>query len=189
MGRSFRFRGIAGRKFLLFLGKFSAPKNFRNFCGFAASKNCMKTGAIFPAYAAAAMLALAGCMSYDDSPTTHWNGHSQAGVPVKTRLRGGDSGFRFFFIGTSPSEQTAIDNLYAAAEREGYKIDGSLYSFQNMYSECSGFLYPFIGYGYLTVWADLYKYDYKGTDYGVQDIGNPTASSRTTYSLFESLFK
>ena len=88
------------------------------------------------------MFALAGCLSYDDSPTTSWNAHSQAGIPVKTRLRGGDSGFRFFFIGTSPSEQTAIDNLYAAAEREGYKIDGSPYAFQNMYSECSGFLYP-----------------------------------------------
>ena len=50
-------------------------------------------------------------------------------------------------------------------------------------------MYPFIGYGYLTVWADLYKYDYKGTGYGVQDIGNPAAAPKTTYSIFDSLFK
>lgn len=51
------------------------------------------------------------------------------------------------------------------------------------------FCTPFIGYGYLTVWADLYKYDYKGTGYGVQDIGNPAAAPKTTYSIFDSLFK
>ena len=99
----------------------------------------MKTNAVFSACASAALFALSGCLSYDDSPTTHWNAHSQAGIPVKTRLRGDDSGFRFFFIGTSPSEQTAIDRLYAAAEKEGYKLEGSPYSFQNMYSETSGF--------------------------------------------------
>ena len=164
-------------------------RDFRNFCSFRASKNGMKTNAVFSACASAAVFALSGCLSYDDSPTTHWNAHSQAGIPVKTRLRGDDSGFRFFFIGTSPSEQAAIDNLYAAAEREGYKIDGSPYAFQNMYSECSGFLYPFIGYGYLTVWADLYKYEYKGTDYSVRELGNPAAAEKTTFSIFNSLFK
>lgn len=136
-----------------------------------------------------ASLPLAGCLSYDDMPTTNWNAHSQAGIPVKTRLKGQDEGFRFFFIGTSPSEQTAIDRLYAAAEKEGYKLEGSPYSFQNMYSETSGFLYPFIGYGYLTVWADLYKYDYKGTDYSVRELGNPAAAEKTTFSIFNSLFK
>ena len=58
-----------------------------------------------------ASLPLAGCLSYDDTPTTNWNAHSQAGIPVKTRLKGQDEGFRFFFIGTSPSEQTAIDTV------------------------------------------------------------------------------
>lgn len=85
---------------------------------FSAGKSCKIYMRIFPACPH-------GARRYDDSPTTHWNAHSQAGIPVKTRLRGDDSGFRFFFIGTSPSEQAAIDNLYAAAEREGYKIDGS----------------------------------------------------------------
>ena len=79
--------------------------------------------------------------------------------------------------------------MYAAAEKEGYKLEGSPYSFQNMYSETSGFLYPFIGYGYLTVSADLYKYDYKGTDYSVRELGNPAAAEKTTFSIFNSLFK
>lgn len=48
----------------------------------------MKTGAIFSACAAsAAMFAL----GYGDSPTTRRNARSQAGIPVKTRLREGDS--------------------------------------------------------------------------------------------------
>ena len=90
-----------------------------------ALKASLSSSVYCSACASAALFALSGCLSYDDSPTTHWNAHSQAGIPVKTRLRGDDSGFRFFFIGTSPSEQAAIDNLYAAAEREGYKIDRS----------------------------------------------------------------
>lgn len=58
-----------------------------------------------------------------------------------------------------------------------------------MYSECSGFPYPFIGHGHLTLWADLYKYGYKGTDYGVREIGNPAAASKPAYSIFDSLSK
>ena len=42
-----------------------------------------------------ASLPLAGCLSYDDTPTTNWNAHSQAGIPVKTRLKGQGVGFSF----------------------------------------------------------------------------------------------
>ncbi len=134
-------------------------------------------------------LVFQGCMTYNDGATTAWNGHSQAGTPVKTRLTGSDEGFRIFFIGTSPSERVAIDNLYKAAENSGYKIEGANYSFQNMTSELSGFLYPFIGYGKLTVTADLYKYDYKGTQYNVQDTNSTLLEdNKTSIAVFERFF-
>lgn len=137
----------------------------------------------------ASALCLQGCQTYNDSPTSVWNGHSQAGTPVKTRLTGSDEGFRFLFIGTSPSERVAIDNLYKAAEDAGYKIEGNNYSFQNMTAEVSGFLYPLIGYGTLVVSADLYKYDYKGTEYRVQETNSSVKEdSKTSIAVFEKFF-
>lgn len=133
--------------------------------------------------------AIQGCLTYNDSATTAWNGQSQAGTPVKTRLTGSDEGFRFLFIGTSPSERIAVDNLYKAAEEAGYKIEGQNYSFQNMTSELSGFLYPLIGFGTLTVTADLYKYDYKGTQYIIQETNSSLKKNhKTSIAVFERFF-
>lgn len=146
----------------------------------------MKRNILITLCALVSSLSFQGCMTYNDSATTAWNGHSQAGTPVKTRLTGSDEGFRFLFIGTSPSERVAIDNLYKAAESSGYKIEGANLSFQNMTTELSGFLYPLIGYGTLTVTADLYKYDYKGTQYNLQDTNSTiTEDNKTSIAVFE----
>lgn len=131
---------------------------------------------------------LSACQTYQDGPTSAWNGSSEAGTPIRTRLKGKDSGFRFLFIGTSPSEITALDRLYEAAEKAGFKIDGKNYAFQNMYKEESGFLYPLIGYGHLEISADLYQYIYKGTEYSIKDNNSNISSSKTIYSLFEKVF-
>ncbi len=131
---------------------------------------------------------LGACQTNQSGPTAAWNGSSEAGVPVKTRLKGRDCGFRFLFIGTSPSENTALDRLYEAAEKSGFKIDGKNYAFQNMYKEESGFLYPLIGYGYLEISADLYEYTYKGTEYSIKDNNSNINYTETIYSLFDKIF-
>ncbi len=133
-------------------------------------------------------ICLSACQTYNQGPSSAWNGSSQAGTPVKTRLKGGDRGFRFLFIGSSPSEQAALDNLYKSAESAGYKIDGNNYAFQNMYAEQSGILYPLLGFGYLTVTADLYKYEYKGTEYSIKENNSSISSEKTVLSLFDRLF-
>lgn len=131
---------------------------------------------------------LQACMTYNDNPTSSWNGNSEAGTPVKTRLTGSDEGFRFLFIGSSPSQRIAVDNLYKAAEKAGYKIDGANYAFQNITMELSGFLYPLIGYGELIVSADLYKYDYKGTEYSIKENNSSIKNTENSISLFQNLF-
>lgn len=140
------------------------------------------------ALAALALALLPGCMTYNDGPASQWNGNSQAGTPVKTRLSGSDTGFRILFIGTSPSERVALDELYEAAEKAGFKIEGNNYAFQNMRAEYGGFLYPIIGYGTLVITADLYKYDYQGTRYEMKDTNSTLPPDGASITLFDRVF-
>ncbi len=124
------------------------------------------------------------CQTNSTTATASWNGSSQAGTPIKTRLKGSDYGFRFLFLCSSPSEGLALDKLYENANRAGFPIDGNNYAFQNMYSEQSGFLYPFLGFGYMTISADLYKYNYKETIYEVSDTNSTLKAKKHSFSLF-----
>lgn len=82
------------------------------------------------------------------------------GTPVKTRMTGKHSCVKFLGIGSAPSQNAAMDRLYAAAGASGYPIARNNYAFRNISTEEERvFLYPFIGMCTVTVTADLYAYE------------------------------
>ena len=50
-------------------------------------------------------------------------------------------------------------------------------------------LMPRWGKETVSVTDEIVFYDYKGTDYSVRELGNPAAAEKTTFSIFNSLFK
>lgn len=103
---------------------------------------------------------MCACSNIRYQPYAPQSNSTMFGTPVKTRMTGKSSVFRFLGIGGSPSQKAAMDRLYASAGASGYPVARNNYAFQNISTEEERiFLYPFIGVCTLTVTADLYAYE------------------------------
>lgn len=90
MKKNFRSRNIAGRKFCFLLG-LPAPQKLSELLSLSGAEKRHENRRHFFGVRGGSRDVRAGRLGYGDSLTTRWNARSQAGIPVKTRLRGVDS--------------------------------------------------------------------------------------------------